>query len=78
MAFSSGTAATLAVFSLLKSGDEILACRDSYHGTLQLPYDIVERWGVIVRQVDTTNLAYLTNSIGRLSERRVGKAWRSR
>ena len=64
VAFSSGTAATLAVFSLLKSGDEILACRDSYHGTLQQLDDIVERWGVIVRQVDTTNLAEIKNSIG--------------
>lgn len=64
VAFSSGSAATLAVFSLLKSGDEILACRDSYHGTLQQLDDIVGRWGVAVRQVDTTDLAEVKNSIG--------------
>jgi cystathionine gamma-synthase len=64
VAFSSGTAATLAVFSLLKSGDEILACRDSYHGTLQQLDDIVGRWGVTVRQVDTTDLDEIKSSIG--------------
>ncbi|MCZ6559725.1 MAG: aminotransferase class I/II-fold pyridoxal phosphate-dependent enzyme, partial [Gammaproteobacteria bacterium] len=64
VAFSSGTAATLAVFSLLKSGDEILACRDSYHGTLQQLDDIVSRWGVAIRQVDTTDLDEIKSSIG--------------
>ena len=64
VAFSSGTAATLAVFSLLKGGDEILACRDSYHGTLQQLDDIVSRWGVVIRQVDTTDLDVVRNSIG--------------
>lgn len=64
VAFSSGTAAALAVFSLLKSGDELLACRDAYHGILQTLEEVVSRWGVIVTEVDTTDVDAVRNAIG--------------
>src|SRR5512146_915884 len=35
LAFGSGMAATTAVFSLLKSGDHVVACNDIYGGTFR-------------------------------------------
>jgi cystathionine gamma-synthase len=64
VAFSSGTAAALSVFSLLETGDELLACRDSYHGTLQQLDEVVSRWGVVVRTIDTTDIDVVKAAIG--------------
>ncbi len=52
MCFASGAAATLAVFSLLKSGDHVIAPLECYHGTRQQLRDIVSGWGVRVDFVD--------------------------
>lgn len=54
--FASGSAATLAVFSLLKPGDHVIAPRECYHGTRQQLRDIVSGWGVRVDFVDPTRL----------------------
>jgi cystathionine gamma-synthase len=52
--FASGSAATHAVFSLLKPGDHVIAPRECYHGTRQQLRDIVSGWGVRVDLVDPT------------------------
>jgi cystathionine gamma-synthase len=58
--FASGSAATHAVFSLLKPGDHVIAPRECYHGTRQQLREIVSGWGVRVDFVDPThNLAEL-------------------
>jgi cystathionine gamma-synthase len=58
--FASGSAATHAVFSLLRPGDHVIAPRECYHGTRQQLREIVSGWGVRVDFVDPTqNLAEL-------------------
>jgi cystathionine gamma-synthase len=57
--FASGSAATLAIFSLLKSADHVIAPRECYHGTRQQLREIVSAWGVRVDFVDATRLEEL-------------------
>jgi cystathionine gamma-synthase len=54
--FASGSAATLAILSLLRGGDHVIAPRECYHGTRQLLRDIVSGWGVRVDFVDPWHL----------------------
>jgi cystathionine beta-lyase/cystathionine gamma-synthase len=56
LAFSSGMAATHAVTMLLSSGDHIVAGADIYGGTYRLLHKIVNRSGITVTLVDTTDL----------------------
>jgi cystathionine gamma-synthase len=57
--FASGSAATHAVFSLLRPGDHVIAPRECYHGTRQQLREIVSGWGVRVDFIDPTRLAEL-------------------
>jgi len=53
--FSSGSAATMAVFSLLKPGDHAIGPKECYYGTRQQLRDVAGGWGVTVDFVDTTD-----------------------
>ena len=53
-AFGSGSAASLAVFSLLRPGDHVIAPIECYHGTAKQLRDIVSSWGVRCSFVDMT------------------------
>ena len=55
LAFNSGMAAISAVASLLNSGEEMLAGDDLYGGTWRLLVRVLNRQGVAVRFVDTTD-----------------------
>jgi cystathionine gamma-synthase len=55
-AFGSGSAASLAVFALLRAGDHVIAPVESYHGTAKQLRDIVAHWGVEVSFVDLTSV----------------------
>jgi cystathionine gamma-synthase len=55
-AFSSGSAATAAVFQALAPGDHVVAPHDAYHGTGRLLRETFARWGLAVTFVDMTNL----------------------
>ncbi len=57
--FSSGAAATMAVFSLLRPGDHVIGPLECYYGTRQQLRDVVGGWGVTVDLVDTTDLAQI-------------------
>ena len=57
LAFASGMAAIHAVTMLLKTGDHVLAGADIYGGTYRLLHKIVDRAGISVTLVDTTDLA---------------------
>ncbi|PUZ30289.1 cystathionine gamma-lyase [Chitinophaga costaii] len=57
--FASGMAAIDAVLKLLKTGDEILAVQDTYGGIFQMFHHMLERFGILVKFVDTTD----TNNI---------------
>jgi len=55
LAFSSGVAATSAVFNLLKKGDHIIAGDDIYGGTYRLLERVFKKWGISVTYADVDN-----------------------
>src|SRR5215213_9630523 len=52
LAFASGLAATSAVLSLLKPGDEVVAAADLYGGTYRLLERVFRPWGLASRYTD--------------------------
>jgi len=54
--FASGTAASMAAFSLLAPGDHVIAPAECYHGTGKQLKELVARMGVRVSFVETGNL----------------------
>jgi len=56
VAFASGSAASLAVFSLLRPGDHIIAPIERYHGTAAQLRRIVATWGVQCSFLDMTQV----------------------
>jgi cystathionine gamma-synthase len=55
-AFSSGQAATFAVFQSLRPGDHVIAPEDAYYGTPDLLLDHFAPWGLECTLVDMTDL----------------------
>src|SRR5574341_493019 len=51
-AFSSGSAATMAVFQALQPGDHVIAPTDVYHGTARLLRETFAPWGLETTFVD--------------------------
>jgi len=49
LAFASGLAATTAVLSILKPGDEVAAAADLYGGTFRLLERVFKPWGLVAR-----------------------------
>ena len=62
-AFSSGSAATAAVFQSLAAGDHVIAPEDVYHGTAGLLCDIFARWSLESTLVDMTDLGEVRNAV---------------
>jgi cystathionine beta-lyase/cystathionine gamma-synthase len=52
LAFASGLAATTAVLSLLRPGDEVAAAADLYGGTYRLLERVFKPWGLVPRYTD--------------------------
>src|SRR5437899_6337671 len=52
LAFASGLAATTAVLSLLKPGDEVAAAADLYGGTFRLLERVFKPWGLVTRYTE--------------------------
>jgi cystathionine gamma-lyase len=52
LAFASGLAATTAVLSLLRPGDEVVAASDLYGGTYRLLERVFRPWGLVSRYTD--------------------------
>jgi cystathionine gamma-lyase len=52
LAFASGLAATTAVFSLLRPGDEVVAAADLYGGTYRLLERVFKPWGLVTRYTE--------------------------
>jgi cystathionine gamma-synthase len=55
-AFSSGTAAAMALFQALAPGDHVLAHVDAYYGTSRLLREIFLRWGLQADFIDMSDL----------------------
>lgn len=53
-AFSSGVAATAAVFQALRPGDHVLIPDDVYHGTRKLIKELLEPWGLEADHINMT------------------------
>ncbi len=62
-AYASGAAASLAVFSLLRPGDHVLAPIECYHGTAKQLRDIVGPMGVSYAFVDMTRNEVVRNAL---------------
>src|SRR3984957_16770086 len=52
LAFASGLAATTAVLSMLRPGDEVAAAADLYGGTYRLLERVFKPWGLVPRFTD--------------------------
>ncbi|MFO0950112.1 MAG: cystathionine gamma-synthase [Isosphaeraceae bacterium] len=52
LAFASGLAATTAVLSTLRPGDEVVAASDLYGGTFRLLERVFKPWGLVARYTD--------------------------
>lgn len=63
LAFASGMAATHCATMLLRSGEQILAGTDIYGGTYRLLHKIVDRAGIHVTLVDTTDPAKISAAV---------------
>src|SRR5581483_12142781 len=57
LAFASGLAATTAVLSILKPGDEVAAAADLYGGTYRLLERVFKPWGLVARYTDDATVA---------------------
>src|SRR5271155_2521454 len=57
LAFASGLAATTAVLSILKPGDEVVAASDLYGGTYRLLERVFKPWGLVTRYTDDSSPA---------------------
>src|SRR5213082_2945204 len=57
LAFASGLAATTAVLSTLKPGDEVAAAADLYGGTFRLLERVFKPWGLIARYTEDASSA---------------------
>ena len=57
LAFASGLAASTAVLSLLKPGDEVVAAADLYGGTYRLLERVFKPWGLVARYTDDSSPA---------------------
>ena len=55
LAFASGLAATTAVFSTLRPGDEVVASADLYGGTYRLLERVFKPWGLTARYTDDSS-----------------------
>jgi cystathionine gamma-lyase len=57
LAFASGLAASTAVLSTLKPGDEVVAAADLYGGTYRLLERVFKPWGLVTRYTDDASPA---------------------
>lgn len=63
LAFGSGMAATAAVFSILKSGDHVVACNDIYGGTFRLLDKVYKPLGIQTSYADVEDITTFERAI---------------
>jgi cystathionine beta-lyase/cystathionine gamma-synthase len=63
LAFSSGSAATVAALQVLKPGDQILAGNDTYGGTYRIFERILRPWGVDTHYAEASDLKSFATAI---------------
>ncbi len=67
-AFSSGLAASLAIFQALSPGDRVVVAADTYHGLTKLVRELVVGWGIHADFIDMTDLEQLRNALKRTAK----------
>lgn len=65
VSFSSGSAASLAVFSLLRPGDHVVAPRECYHGTGKQLRNLMAPLGIATSFVDMSDLTAVRTALAR-------------
>jgi cystathionine gamma-lyase len=65
LAFASGLAATTAVLSFLKPGDEVAAAADLYGGTFRLLERVFKPWGLVARYTEDPSPAGFARILSR-------------
>lgn len=65
LAFSSGQAASTAIFAALAPGDRVLLPDDLYHGTRYLVKNEFGRWGLISEFVDMSDLSAVSAALAK-------------
>jgi cystathionine beta-lyase/cystathionine gamma-synthase len=68
LAFASGLAATTAVLSVLRPGDEVLAAADLYGGTYRLLERVFKPWGLVARYTDDPSPAGFARLISKATK----------
>jgi cystathionine gamma-lyase len=68
LAFASGLAATTAVLSLLRPGDEVAASADLYGGTFRLFERVFKPWGLVARYTEDPSPAGFSRIIHRATK----------
>src|SRR5947209_8779279 len=63
LAFASGLAATTAVLSIFKPGDEVAAAADLYGGTYRLLERVFKPWGLVTRYTEHASPAGFAKTI---------------
>lgn len=63
LAFSSGSAATMALFQALRPGDHVIAPEDAYYGTAILLKNHLSSWGLQSTFVDMGDLAAIEQAV---------------
>ncbi len=63
VAFSSGSAATMAILHALAPGDHVIIPDDMYYGTRRIVEDLFVRWGIEASRVDTSSPDAVTASL---------------
>ncbi len=63
IAFASGSAATLAAFSLAAPGGRIVCSSDCYHGTAKQLRELLPKWGLAAEFIDTTDTTLVARAL---------------
>ena len=63
LCFSSGSAATQALFQSLSPGDHVIVPEDAYYGTIVLLKELMDRWGLKFTAVNMQDLAAFERAI---------------
>lgn len=63
LAFASGSAASMAIFSLLRPGDHVIAPQEAYHGTAKQVRDILAPLGISHDFIDMSSLEALSQAL---------------
>jgi cystathionine gamma-synthase len=61
-AFSSGSAATMAVFQALRPGDHVIAT-DGFYGTNKMLYEVLQPWGLDCSLLNTSDLEAVRKAV---------------